>query len=461
MPTRNNRGKKKLPANLDPSGELCVPVYVPNDPEWIGLFTGALFRLGQQIWYDRDEAHGAKIVADRWKLVYDRVIGSLVSQEGCGGTPLPQTLVRQNAANRCTLEYSLDDGLSWVPFANLKLCMPNIRRTTGGDLVWYDDEGFGFYRFPDGGYTPPSKYPEFGAPAVPEGPTDDAKRCNASYAAALVLQAFYQQTVQVFIDGAARGAFWIVQEMIDMVSEMLIGNWIWDLAYDAYTDLFTQVDEFVPDGFPDAEIENVQNILYCRSAIDAEGIVTFDYAGVIADFGAEVPSPYPGLNFLLQLVLGEDGLNKAGGVHAGDGDCSGADCPPDCAPTDITYSFTGAGHPHHEVINSVYYTLQNGFWVQVWDGTGDKVRIHVDQSVANGVCQRFGFWVRYADVPNQAFRLTWPDTGQTMDISYPSGTGWKYFYPGGYPEFRGDIIVEKLGSGVITWQHVNVYGTCP
>jgi hypothetical protein len=58
-----------LPTGGIPSTNRCVQVLVPDSPEFLGMFYGALYQLTVWDSYDRDDTHLAKDVADTWKVV--------------------------------------------------------------------------------------------------------------------------------------------------------------------------------------------------------------------------------------------------------------------------------------------------------------------------------------------------------------------------------------------------------
>ena len=82
MPSnQSNQNKKKLPENLTPDNFRCVTFMLPNDVEHLALFYGAVWTLSQQIWYERDEARSAKIVADYWRGLMPSIKAAMDS--GC------------------------------------------------------------------------------------------------------------------------------------------------------------------------------------------------------------------------------------------------------------------------------------------------------------------------------------------------------------------------------------------
>lgn len=64
---------------------------VPNDPQWIAHFYKAIWRLGIQSNYERDAAHSAKIVAAKWREIWEELQVSAC----CGATIYDLTINTQ------------------------------------------------------------------------------------------------------------------------------------------------------------------------------------------------------------------------------------------------------------------------------------------------------------------------------------------------------------------------------
>lgn len=215
----------------------------------------------------------------------------------------------------------------WYQEDCMACCPLRINPQTGG-LEFSEDNGETWTPVGYGPNDPIGGTITFPDPAPqPEG-TDDEQRCIAAANATLVLQMTYHETVQVLVEGIGSAVLGLVRALSLIVDGLLGGRGAITSLIAAAIDIISESDEFVPDGFPDESLEAVQNILFC-AATATDDVVTFDYATVISAFEAEGigVEPYPGLIVLLQLVLGEAGLNTAGGVPAAtDPDCSGANC---------------------------------------------------------------------------------------------------------------------------------------
>lgn len=224
--------------------------------------------------------------------------------------------LRLNPTDDCEVQKTVDGGQTWEAAFRLDTdCALTriIRNPSTGEYGW-NVEDVGFYKFPDGPYVAPTSI-SYPSPPPASGTTDNDKRCNAAYGAAIALQALYRQTWDAFTRWATEGALLIAEEMMELADNLFRAVGGVDLFAEVAQDLYAQSAAFVDGGFPDSELSNVTEILYCASSV-TDGVVTFDFSRVVTDFGSQGTSPYAGLNFLLQLYLGEAGLNRAGGVKA-------------------------------------------------------------------------------------------------------------------------------------------------
>lgn len=80
--------KHRIPTNINPTGDIIVPLIIPHDPQWSGLLLGVLTTLEVVEYYQRDpdfDDEDAKTVAAQWR---DRTINPLIDAiangEGCG-----------------------------------------------------------------------------------------------------------------------------------------------------------------------------------------------------------------------------------------------------------------------------------------------------------------------------------------------------------------------------------------
>lgn len=109
-PTADNKKRKGIPLNVPPTLErICIPVRVPNDPEYIALFMGTLKRLTDQSLWDRDPLRLAKQVATVWKEVYHQTAESVAMGETCDSLGIPDDGCTTYMPNHPMLSYSPND----------------------------------------------------------------------------------------------------------------------------------------------------------------------------------------------------------------------------------------------------------------------------------------------------------------------------------------------------------------
>lgn len=73
-----------LPAVLNPEGEICVNVRIPNHPDYVKLFVRAVRMLEVNRMYERDDDHSAKIVCEQWaNRTVSPLIEALANGNGC------------------------------------------------------------------------------------------------------------------------------------------------------------------------------------------------------------------------------------------------------------------------------------------------------------------------------------------------------------------------------------------
>lgn len=330
MPSlRSNKNKWHIPPYPPPEGIRCISVPVPDDPQWIALFYGAIYRLSQQIWYDRDAEHTAKDVAAVWQDIY---LQTIKGESECA-MPNDCCPLRRNPVTG-RYEQSNDGGLTWFAV---------------DDGPWVDSLVDGSVYWPD-----------------PKQRTGDEQviRCDAAWAAANVLQSFYQQTVGALLTSTVGGVIGIARYLANL-AEVLSGIAIGAEMIDIAGELFEQSSFFVDGGFPDTDLPTLRDILFCNSTVTG-GAVTFDFDAVEAEIGAISGTPWDGLSLLLALYLNEDGLNAAGNIDFDSGDCSSAPC---LFCQDYTNEFTTgfegafiADNTFPQIYSGVNETRGYGFW---------------------------------------------------------------------------------------------------
>lgn len=106
-----------LPSVVSPTTSTCFQVPVPNDPQHIAAFKGAIYRLAKAYTWADDDAHTAKDVAAVWSDIFDNLAECDVT------TPLQFRQVSD-----CYLEMSSDGGETWVPIFNAYNCAAGAAR---------------------------------------------------------------------------------------------------------------------------------------------------------------------------------------------------------------------------------------------------------------------------------------------------------------------------------------------
>ena len=96
MPTeKSNFSRYVIPDPIDPVGDCCICVPVPDSPEYIAQFMGAIWRLGIQSHYERDDAHSGKVVAEKWRAIWLEVQTNM----GCCEQSTPSVIINQEIRN--------------------------------------------------------------------------------------------------------------------------------------------------------------------------------------------------------------------------------------------------------------------------------------------------------------------------------------------------------------------------
>lgn len=101
-----------IPAALTPVGTKCIQVNIPADPEWEGMFYGALNQLTNWSSYDRDDDHNGATVADKWKQVIADARGSECAVPIAFDSSAP-----------CRLKVSFDGGETWTTIYDGDACI--------------------------------------------------------------------------------------------------------------------------------------------------------------------------------------------------------------------------------------------------------------------------------------------------------------------------------------------------
>jgi len=118
MSKRFPRAKYVLPAIVNPT-KICTTVMVPNEPQHIAAFLGAIRGLGSAVNWQDDVGHTAKDVANVWRDVFDLIVMGNCAQAGSDDVQFRQ--------NGCLLQFSVDC-VNWFTLYDPTDC---IREVTG------------------------------------------------------------------------------------------------------------------------------------------------------------------------------------------------------------------------------------------------------------------------------------------------------------------------------------------
>jgi len=111
MSRKNPPAKWVLPETVNPSTRKCITVQVPDDPQHVAAFRGAMLALSSAYNWSDDLAHTAKDVAAVWQEIVDAM------DWGCGDMPALQ--FRQQD---CVLQVSHDEGTTWEDIYDAYTC---------------------------------------------------------------------------------------------------------------------------------------------------------------------------------------------------------------------------------------------------------------------------------------------------------------------------------------------------
>lgn len=72
--TGRDTGGYQLPGEINPPGEVCLVLKIPNDPAYIRAAFGQLFELARWSAWERDDQKQGTLAAQRWRQSYDWMI---------------------------------------------------------------------------------------------------------------------------------------------------------------------------------------------------------------------------------------------------------------------------------------------------------------------------------------------------------------------------------------------------
>lgn len=207
-----NRNKMRLPETM-PEGTRCVKVYIPDNIEYVGYLLGAIGRLSQQVWYDRDAAHTAKDVALLWNKANQQTMASLA--DGCDGSEV-------ETIEKITTEY-----ISSIIEIEAEMGRLTIEKTENGVFL-VDDCGCGHlerYALTPAAYNPETGGISTGIDIIPAGTPipSPAEQLECYYEAAADV---IVGSIQSYVDGVQGWLISGVYNASGAVAGIEIAQWI-------------------------------------------------------------------------------------------------------------------------------------------------------------------------------------------------------------------------------------------
>lgn len=99
-----------LPDDVAPDTSICYQVPVPNDPQHIAAFKGAIYMLAKAYSWQNDDAHTALDVAAVWLDIFNNL-------ETC-----EMVRIRIKPTDPCIIQLSNDGGSTWEDQADVSQC---------------------------------------------------------------------------------------------------------------------------------------------------------------------------------------------------------------------------------------------------------------------------------------------------------------------------------------------------
>lgn len=101
-----------IPTNMTVTGSKCVQFSLPDDPDWLAMFWGALYQLTAWNSYDRDNVQSGAYCAEIWRSIISDARASECA---------PNMILFQTSP--CELSVSTDGGVTWTVVYNGMLCI--------------------------------------------------------------------------------------------------------------------------------------------------------------------------------------------------------------------------------------------------------------------------------------------------------------------------------------------------
>ena len=295
-----------LPQTIDPD-RVCVQLNIPNDPDHIAAFWGALWELTYWNKWQRDPDHKGTEVAQVWKDVWLKAVADNSDFGRCG---VGNFDVRQNTEEPCTLEKTTD-GDTWEPFADLTLCLKeSIVSTPSGGLSVLSG---GEYLTPTP--APSDADPRTRARATRAGTVDEIK-CLAAANASNVMWQLVEQSITEIKKYSALSLLLVLSFVLSLVFGAPWGA----LAVPAIpaASAFVVLASLSTGAFTAKEFREFACILYNNCTV-TDGVAAFNFSAVKTAVVAKQPSW--GFNvwnavYSLLDVIQESGLNLAADTTA-------------------------------------------------------------------------------------------------------------------------------------------------
>jgi len=276
-----------------PSGRLCRPLFIPDDAMWLALFGGALTELTLAYNYQQFGTLTPQEMADACAEVINQWY-----EDMCGDCVLP-------------------DG------------QPVLRLGEGGHVEQLIN---GEWQEPTGDYYLPP-------PAARTEPTPEERKCLAAWNAANVLKLMYEEITDAYgtglgnLEAIAAIGTWLAGAVLAALGLAMPALAL--LALAAWQAGFEIVEFVTADFWTSAFDDNIRCALL-RSAIDTDGVVTFDWVKLNNELLFQIDwfDPTAGSFSLAAQVrwmmtqIGIEGVNLAGATTG----ITSADCD-DC----VTY----------------------------------------------------------------------------------------------------------------------------
>lgn len=344
----------ELPDDWTPEGQVCMLIPVPDDPQFISMLVGHIDQLKYSASFARDGTKtGASIVARRWQEALDSQPLITVNCEG----EITMFNVRQNTTDPCILEKSTDGGATWVEWADLTLCPPNVVLSSDGTKILWLCPNCGPGGTPEWVPVPMPGVedydPAFDDPQTPveEGWVEPGNDPACVYAANLVeaFKSIYERLDFALQTGTLSTVVYI-EAMLQVVAKRMLtkkAKEILDLL--AGTSVFSYA-EWNAD-YTATDWQEMIDKLACFYQEDGTvSRATFDTELACLD---DMTGPIWTVTKAIIALVGTNGLNNAAdfaGIHE-------ATCDPDCCECDECIMTFDAGGCAYTLIRG---TLQAG-----------------------------------------------------------------------------------------------------